>query len=182
MTQTVFSYDTTSRILAVVHVALIVALWLVPLLTYTSLPDRIPVHFNLDGQADRWEEKSLQSLFLIPAIWTVVGTLIFVLLRYRRAFNYPQKDEVNKLPEPYQQPVHVLNRRFILAIFVIIGAMFVYLEYAVIDTARDGAASMNLFGILVPMGLTFALTITYLIRMRGVVERAINAAKRNQGV
>ncbi len=134
-----FPRDPTTRVLAIIHIGLIIALWVIPAFAYASLPDRIPVHFNINGEPDRWAEKSGWSLFMLPAIWTVLGALIFVLLRYRRAFNYPRKGEVNKLPEKYQIPVHILNRQFILVVFVVIGAMFVYLEYAIVDSASARA-------------------------------------------
>ncbi|MBD3299464.1 MAG: DUF1648 domain-containing protein [candidate division Zixibacteria bacterium] len=174
----VFPRDPKSRILAIIHIALIIALWLIPTFAYNSLPDRIPVHFNLDGQPDRWEDKSGWTLYMLPAVWTVIGGLIFVLLRYRRAFNYPQKDEISKLPEQYQTPVHILNRQFILAVFVVIGAMFVYLEYAIVDSAQTATSSVSLLAVFGPMGLTLVLLVAYLIRVRGVAKEAIAAAKR----
>lgn len=173
-----FPRDQKTRILAIVHIALIIALWLIPAFAYNSLPDRIPVHFNLHGEPDRWEEKSGWALYMLPAVWTVIGGLIFVLLRYRRAFNYPQRDEINKLPEPYQTPVHILNRQFILAVFVVIGAMFVYLEYAIVNSARTATSSISMLAIFGPIGLTLVLLIAYLIRVRGVAREAIAKAKR----
>jgi hypothetical protein len=35
---------------------------------YEKLPDRIPMHFNIKGEADKWSKKSIVSAYLMPII------------------------------------------------------------------------------------------------------------------
>ena len=56
--------------------ALLVAPVLALLTLWKNLPDRVPVHWNLGGQIDRWGSKP--SLFVMP----VVGCLTIGLLHY----------------------------------------------------------------------------------------------------
>ena len=45
---------------------------------YPSLPDTIPIHFNIKGEADAYGGKD--SIFLGPGIMAVVGLFVFLLL------------------------------------------------------------------------------------------------------
>ncbi len=72
----------------------ILALYLFPLIIcihalyislkyYEKLPDLIPTHFNIKGEADKWSEKSIFSAYLMPVICIVtlvgfVGIVVFI--------------------------------------------------------------------------------------------------------
>jgi hypothetical protein len=50
---------------------------------YEKLPDRIPTHFNIKGEADKWSEKGIFSVYLMPmiCIFTLagfIGILVFI--------------------------------------------------------------------------------------------------------
>ena len=48
---------------------------------YPRLPDPMPVHWNLAGEADRWEPKGLSTVFFLPALGVYMQVLFFVLKR-----------------------------------------------------------------------------------------------------
>ena len=52
---------------------------------YPSLPDTIPTHFNIKGEADAYGGKD--SIFLGPGIMAVVGLFVFVLLSNIKKFD-----------------------------------------------------------------------------------------------
>ena len=52
---------------------------------YPSLPDTIPTHFNIKGEADAYGGKD--SIFLGPGIMAVVGLFVFVLLSNIKSFD-----------------------------------------------------------------------------------------------
>jgi uncharacterized membrane protein len=54
---------------------------------WPSLPSRIPVHFNISGQPDRWGDRS--SLLLEFAIMLGVYIGLTVLQRFPHIYNYP---------------------------------------------------------------------------------------------
>jgi uncharacterized membrane protein len=58
---------------------LIAAMWAFALAIYPRLPDRIPTHWNLRGQADGWDGPG--AAFLFPAIATGTWLLMLVLPR-----------------------------------------------------------------------------------------------------
>lgn len=58
--------------------AVLVASWVMLLLSYGSLPERMPVHWNLHGVVDVWGDKKWAALLLSGIITLTVG-LVFVL-------------------------------------------------------------------------------------------------------
>lgn len=57
------------------------------LASYGRLPETIPIHFNLAGQADGWGPRS--AILTIVGICTVLTVGIVWLSRYPQIFNYP---------------------------------------------------------------------------------------------
>lgn len=57
------------------------------LASYSRLPETIPIHFNLAGQADGWGPRS--SIFVLVGICTVLTVGIVLLSRHPQIFNYP---------------------------------------------------------------------------------------------
>ena len=48
------------------------------LIIYPDLADKIPVHYDINGNPDGWDEKS--GIFLLPVIMGVAGIIILLLL------------------------------------------------------------------------------------------------------
>lgn len=53
-------------------------LWLISI--YPDLPERVPVHWNIHGEADRYSAKSLISVFLVAAISMEVQLMMGLLI------------------------------------------------------------------------------------------------------
>lgn len=60
--------------------SLIILMLIMSVLYGDALPDQVPVHFGLDGQPDRWEDKET-FLYMLPLIMAGVMIGISVLLR-----------------------------------------------------------------------------------------------------
>jgi hypothetical protein len=54
---------------------------------WSTLPARIPVHFNFSGQADRWGDRG--SLLGMFAVMAALYTGLSVLQRFPHIYNYP---------------------------------------------------------------------------------------------
>jgi uncharacterized membrane protein len=53
-------------------------LWLISI--YPQLPERLPAHWNIHGQVDRWAQKNVFSVFLLAAISVEVQLLLGLLV------------------------------------------------------------------------------------------------------
>ncbi len=51
------------------------------LLIYRHLPERIPMHWNMQGAIDRWSERSIPNVFFQPLIVIAMGLLAWALPR-----------------------------------------------------------------------------------------------------
>ena len=58
--------------------AVVLTSWVLVAVCYAKMPDRIPIHWNLSGQADGWGDKS-QAAFLFPGLISLTALLAFVL-------------------------------------------------------------------------------------------------------
>jgi uncharacterized membrane protein len=95
-------FDLVNRGLIVVLVG--AAIWAWP-----RLPDEIPTHFGLDGQADAWSPTTLFSWFLVPIsaliLMALIGWLRRLIPRKPRWVNLPDKTKLEDLPEVARRPV-----------------------------------------------------------------------------
>ncbi len=131
--------------------------------SYPRLPARVPAHFNLAGQPDRWGAKDdMLVLFLLPAV--IAGALyIFVglvsRLKARAAFaNIPHKAEFLRLPAEKQEIYWALCREFFTGLAAGMNLVFYLFIKGSIDVAmgaktalplKDGLPALGLLGVLV---------------------------------
>lgn len=79
-------------------------IWLFP-----HLPEEIPVHFNMAGEATRYSETGFVSWFLLPVIATFTGlhTLVIgwaLLTAGIENMNFPKKKRILELSSEQQKP------------------------------------------------------------------------------
>ncbi|MBD3922107.1 DUF1648 domain-containing protein [Paenibacillus sp. PR3] len=78
------------------HLVVIAACAFIAVLSYDSLPDVIPTHFDWDGTVTDWSEKtwgSVLSLNIIQLIMTVIMVFVNWTIRWSRASLDPNKPE-----------------------------------------------------------------------------------------
>jgi len=145
-------------------------------LRWTELPARIPVHFDIDGEADRWADKGpLVALLLIglPLAMTALlyaSTLAIGLARrYPWMLNIPYKKAILALSPETQQPLWALLREMVAAIALGGNALFVVLSLGVVQTATGDAEFPHemiwiLLGGLLAIAVGYILALTALAR------------------
>jgi uncharacterized membrane protein len=52
-----------------------------PLLTYDEMPLRVPIHWGVTGQADRWVDRNVSVVLFIPALGAYLQFFLYVLRR-----------------------------------------------------------------------------------------------------
>jgi len=104
------------------------ALFLLPLIYYSDLPDNIPRHFDFEGRADAWDGK--QIIFTLPAIGTALYLLLSIVSRFPHKFNYLKSITAENAARQY-----AIALRIVRMLKFIIMAAFVYIMMGTINTA-----------------------------------------------
>lgn len=108
------------------------------LLKWNELPDTVPLHFDLSGEADQYG--SPNTLLILPAVAVVVTILMEALERYPQVHNYPSRLNEGNREAFYLNSRQMLNmaKNMTLIIFSII-----ILE--ILSVALEGS---TLFGVM----------------------------------
>jgi len=113
--------------------------WVYLLSIWSSLPERIPVHFGLDGTPDKYGQRD--EIFFIPATCTLVSVLVYLLLT--NIYKIDPKRRAQKQPEIF------LKIAMVVVVFISCMSIII-LNW----TASQHTIGMNL--VLAMMGLLLA--------------------------
>lgn len=127
-------------------------LWAFSLYYYFSMPETIPTHFNFKGEADDYGNKL--TIFLLPAISTVITAGMTWLSKYPGKFNYPVK-----ITEENEQKQQKSALRLIRTLKMNINLVFILVVYQVNLSVTQGN---HRFAALMPI-LILASTIIPLV-------------------
>lgn len=130
---------------------------------WADLPDHIPVHFNIRGEADRWGGKG--SLVFGPVLSLCTGLLLGIVNRYPHTFNYP----LTITPTNAQQQ-YTLARELMCMMRMQTSVLGLQLAWMQIDSARGGAMKTTWTAVVLAtaLGGPLMLLVIYLSRANKV--------------
>jgi len=101
-------------------------LWLNTIYHYSSLPARIPVHYNMEGVIDRYGGK--ETIFLLPVIGILLVLFLRMLNKVPHIFNYPVKLTAENAAQQYRIATRLLRviQLGIVVLFLIINNMIIH--------------------------------------------------------
>jgi uncharacterized membrane protein len=141
--------ELTSFVMLVILVSL-------PLIYRNSLPERIPVHFDINGVANGFGTRS--SLWILPLTGVFTYLLLTIVSRFPEIYNFPVKiTEVNALVQ------YRLATRFIRLLKTVILVLFLFLCYKTISLAMGKTSGLGKAFLPVFLILTFGSVIFYLV-------------------
>ena len=112
---------------------------------YPSLPDTIPTHFNIKGEADGWGGRD--SIFLVPFILGLTGLFTYFLLTNIKNFD----------PKRYQEADNGLFKKFALFMVGFLSVLGLIITYSSSNPA------INVTKLILPfIGLSFSAIGLYL--------------------
>jgi len=122
--------------LDVVAILLVIIGWAMTYLAYNNLPESVPVHYGIDGTADRYGSKN--SLIWLSVLNTVMVAVLSILALYPHKFNFPVKITAENAQAEYSKA-----RMLVISIKFLIAALFVYITNAVIEGARNHGTGLG---------------------------------------
>jgi uncharacterized membrane protein len=131
-------------------------LWGLAVFFYLRLPETIPTHFNIHGEADDWGGKAF--LFFLPVLATVILTGITLLQRVPHIFNYPVKITPQNAARQYVYAVRML--RFLKISMTLI---FIMITIAIYLSALTGSAKTTFMLVPAIFLFTFLPIVFYFI-------------------
>ncbi len=104
---------------------LIAALWIYTALNYAALPETIPMHFNITGDADAFGPRA--TILILPVLATLLYIALAVLGRFPHRLNYPWPITPENAREQYTLAVKTLRyvRIILVAVFGLIAVRIV---------------------------------------------------------
>lgn len=145
--------DRVLQILAIAGAAgLLVSLLIAP----SVLPDRVPLHFGVDGQPDRWG--SPWELLLVPVIALGLFALLSFVARIPHHYNYPVAITAQNAERQYS-----LARRLIFALRAALVWMFLVLFLRTYQVAVGTAPGLGVLSFFLSVGLIGACIVWYFI-------------------
>src|SRR5690625_3859635 len=142
-----------SLILIMIVVSLIYSI-----MSYSSLPDRIPIHFNLQGEADRWGHPGF--IFIIQFISLPTCLIVYVLSRFPHMHNYMgiTVTEHNALP------LYTLSRLFLTILNFQIVILHSYLTWEMVEQGK-GNVTFRSWTLYVLIGALIVTVIIYIVKI-----------------
>lgn len=117
----------------------IIGIWVFTLLNYAELPEQIPIHNNLAGEADNFGSKSY--IILLPVIATVLFLGMTLLNKYPHRFNYPSIITPHNAVAQYTNATRMI--RFLKVSIVLIFGLLVYETLNYVDGDVDGLGTWS---------------------------------------
>ncbi|MDX5426685.1 MAG: DUF1648 domain-containing protein [Bacteroidota bacterium] len=135
----------------------LIATWIVPMFYYSSLPERIPIHFNAAGIPDGFSQRG--SLWIIAGINTFLYVGMSLLTKVPHIYNY----SVDITPEnaEFQYRNAVFMVRYLKTL---VSAIFLYAMVSVIMVALGKWEGTGSWFLPVFIVLMMGSTVFFLVR------------------
>ena len=124
--------------------ALLLCQILLPVWYWDQLPERLPVHYGFNGEADRFGSK--MSLLLLPVVGLGIFILLTVVGRNPQAMNLPVR-----VTDENRERVYRAGIQFIYILRVVTAALFAYLIWGTIQVGLGAQPQLDvriLYGLL----------------------------------
>ena len=129
---------------------------------YSTLPDKIPFHFNSQGVPDDWANKNLVFLYpglsaFVYLLMTILNVLLAITKNPMSLINLPKQWKAS-LDAPQIEKLRVILNRYLFVLKMVIQGLLIYLLYISIQIALDRASSLGVpFFLLILAILTIAI-------------------------
>lgn len=143
---------------------------------WSRLPDRIPTHFGLDGQADAWTHTSGFTWFVVPGIALTlvggIGWLRGLIPRKPGWVNLPDRTRLTDLSEVARRPVLEMLSGFLAWVQTEILAIFALVQFGTYRTAMGGSGQgVMILVLLLAVLASPLLLVVFFLQLQGALAR-----------
>lgn len=169
---------TKHKILVIVAILMALASWVIAVYYWVKLPNNIPKHFGFNGQPDGWAAKSIFSVFLLPAIQTVMQAG-FIFLYYKPQYSdMPTTMWLMTIDKKNREHAFSLIRTMLVGTSLWIGALFTYLTYGINISAINENSGLNSWAMGVLVGGMLIWLAFWTVRVYKATKLAMSATNK----
>lgn len=145
------------KIIEVISSVLLIAIWILTITNYQNLPETIPIHFDNNGVADGFGNKSM--LFHLPIVATVIFIGLTILNKFPHSFNYLQQITIENAFKQYRNATRMMR-----VLKLIIMSVFGLISYQVIKHAAGEIDGLGIWFLPFVLISIFVPTIYFMIK------------------
>jgi uncharacterized membrane protein len=149
--------STIDKTLEILGWTSILAIWVLTITNYSSLPDTIPIHWNGAGKADGFGGKAY--ILPLPIISTILFVGMTILNKYPHVFNYPTNITEENALSQYTNATRLI--RYLKFIVVVIFGLIILQTISYVNQQTSG---LGVWFLPLTMGLFFITVIFFAIR------------------
>lgn len=143
--------DAMDKLVQIIGVIGIIVLIGLPVLYYDDLPNTIPTHFGVSGQADDYTGKAM--IWMLPVIGVVLYVIMSMLNSRPHLFNYP-----TLITEENARRQYTIASKMIRLLNAIIMCVLAYLAYSSIHIGLGTQSGLGSNFILIFMIVMLSTT------------------------
>lgn len=119
-----------------------------PIYKFSSLPETIPAHMNIEGQVDRYSSKEM--IWILPGVGFFLFIMLTILLRFPHIYNYPVKITKQNADRVYMAGIRFMRiiRLWIMIVLILVIVSFIRIATGVTTNADTWLLPMILLLVL----------------------------------
>ncbi len=123
---------------------------------WSKLPDTIPIHFNLSGEADGWGSKA--TILVLPVIALFIYVTMTLAIQSSKNINYPVRITPENAERQYRLARHLIAVMKAAVVWGLLG-----LTWLILRTALSEGAELGSWPAFVLVGSVFAIIGGYFV-------------------
>lgn len=146
-----------NKTIAAISLCLLILIWASAIYMYSIAPAKVPMHFDLKGNVDRYDNKIM--LFLLPLIGTVLYSGIHYLAKKPYLLNYPQTLTETNYETAYKSATNML---YVMKLIIMV--LFMAVQYVTYAAIKDSNTKMNEWVIIIPIVALVSVSIVFVTK------------------
>lgn len=153
----------TDKIIEAIGYLILIVFWIMNIVSFSNLPEKIPIHYNGLGIVDNYGSKS--TIFILPVVGTFLFTLLTVLNKYPENFNY-----LVEITQKNAEKQYVNSIKMIQKLKIILLLLFVFIDFITIQASKGNSEGLGKWFLPFMIGLIF-IPILYFIYKSSKLEK-----------
>jgi len=147
-------YSKLQLFLEIIGAAILISLFIFLVKSWSSIPERIPGHYNAAGVVDRWGNKN--EILMLPIIGGIVYLGLTMITFFPEIWNVPMpQSQENK------EAVYKCMKTMLISLKIEIIAMFFYITFHSVNAMDLPRAFLPIVLIIIFGSLTYFIVRSY---------------------